>query len=48
MIALCISFAGGAMLYISLKELIPAAGKKNRSFYSLIGFALGFIMTTIV
>lgn len=25
-IAFCIAFAGGAMLYISLKELIPAAG----------------------
>ncbi len=48
MIALCISFAGGAMLYISLKELIPAAGKKNKAFYALIGVCLGFIMTTIV
>lgn len=48
MIALCISFAGGAMLYISLKELIPAAGPKNRFFYSMLGLCLGFIMTTIV
>jgi hypothetical protein len=48
MIALCISFAGGAMLYISLKELIPAAGKKNKAFYALIGICLGFILTTIV
>lgn len=48
MIALCVSFAGGAMLYISLKELIPAAGKKNKAFYSLLGLALGFILTTLV
>lgn len=48
MIALCVSFAGGAMLYISLKELIPAAGKKHKAFYSLIGLALGFIMTNLV
>ncbi len=48
MIALCISFAGGAMLYISLKELIPAAGKKNKAFFALLGLCLGFIMTNIV
>lgn len=48
MIALCISFAGGAMLYISLKELIPAAGKKHKAFYALIGLCLGFIMTNII
>ncbi len=36
------------MLYISLKELIPAAGKKNKAFYALIGICLGFIMTAIV
>ncbi len=48
MIALCISFAGGAMLYISIKELIPAAEKINKAFYALLGLALGFIMTTLV
>jgi ZIP family zinc transporter len=48
MIALCISFAGGAMLYISLKELIPAAGSKQRFFYSMLGLCLGFIMTRLV
>jgi ZIP family zinc transporter len=48
MIALCISFAGGAMLYISIKELIPAAGKINKAFYALLGLALGFIMTNFV
>ncbi|MGE5496335.1 MAG: ZIP family metal transporter [Burkholderiales bacterium] len=48
MIALCISFAGGAMLYISLKELIPSAGKEHKLFYSMLGLCLGFIMTTLV
>lgn len=48
MIALCISFAGGAMLYISIKELIPAAGKKNKAFFALIGVCLGFILTNFV
>ena len=48
MIALCISFAGGAMLYISLKELIPAAGENKRVFFSLLGLCTGFIMTTLI
>lgn len=47
MIAFCISFAGGAMLYISLRELIPAAGKK-RVLFALLGLSVGFLMTTIV
>ena len=47
MIALCISFAGGAMLYISLRELIPAAGKK-KALFALFGLAVGFIMTTLI
>ena len=47
MIAVCISFAGGAMLYISLRELIPAAGKK-RVLFALLGLSVGFLMTTIV
>jgi zinc transporter, ZIP family len=48
MIALCISFAGGAMLYISLKELIPAGGGKRSILYSLIGLCTGFIMATLI
>jgi len=47
MIALCISFAGGAMLYISLRELIPAAGKK-KALFALFGLSVGFIMTTLI
>ncbi len=47
MIAFCIAFAGGAMLYISLRELIPAAGKK-RVLFGLLGLSAGFLMTTVV
>lgn len=47
MISLCISFAGGAMLFISLKELIPAAGKK-KALYALVGLCFGFFMTVLV
>lgn len=47
MISLCISFAGGAMLFISLKELIPAAGKQ-KALYALLGICFGFFMTVLV
>lgn len=47
MISLCISFAGGAMLFISLRELIPAAGEK-KALYALIGICFGFFMTMLV
>jgi len=48
MIALCVSFAGGAMLYISLKELIPAGGGKTKALYSLLGLCTGIIITTVM
>ena len=48
MIALCISFAGGAMLFISLKELIPAVDEKKRALFALLGLSTGFIMTTFI
>ena len=47
MISLCIAFAGGAMLFISLKELIPAAGEK-KALYALLGLCFGFFMTMLV
>lgn len=47
MIAFCIAFAGGAMLYISLKELIPAAGK-HKVLCALIGVCIGFFMTMLI
>ena len=48
MIALCVSFAGGAMLYISLKELIPAGGGKTKALYSLLGLCTGIIITAVM
>lgn len=47
MIAGCMAFAGGAMLYISLKELIPAAGKQ-KALPALLGLCVGFFMTTLL
>lgn len=47
MISLCISLAGGAMLFISLRELIPAAGEK-KALYALLGLCVGFFMTLLV
>jgi ZIP family zinc transporter len=47
MISFCIAFAGGAMLYISLKELIPAAGK-HKVFCALLGVCIGFFMTMLI
>jgi ZIP family zinc transporter len=47
MIAGCMAFAGGAMLYISLRELIPAAGKK-RALPALLGLCIGFLMTILI
>lgn len=48
MIAACLSFAGGAMLYISLKELLPAAGAKKRTLPALLGIGVGIIFTALV
>ncbi len=47
MISLCIAFAGGAMLFIALRELIPAAGEK-KALYTLLGLCFGFFMTLLV
>ena len=53
MISACISFAGGAMLYISLKELIPAANhcdkrKQKKTLCALVGICMGFFITLIL
>ena len=57
MIAACLSFAGGAMLYISLKELIPASndihisgggGTKKAAFPALLGVSVGIILGALV
>jgi len=47
MIAACIAFAGGAMLYISLRELIPAAGEK-KALPALLGLCFGFLLTSFI
>ncbi len=53
MIAFCIAFAGGAMLFISLKELIPAANhcadrKQNKTLCAAIGICTGFLVTSFL
>ncbi len=48
MIAVCISFAGGAMLFISLKELIPAAGERKKALPCVLGLLAGFVMTMFI
>ena len=53
MIAACIAFAGGAMLYISLKELIPAANngaerKQKKTLCTALGFCTGFFITMLM
>ncbi len=43
-IAICLSFAAGAMLYIVSGELIPEANKLSSSRLSSIGNIIGFIL----
>ena len=50
-IAICLSFAAGAMLYIVCGELIPEANKlysgKMSSTGGMIGFLIGILATRI-
>lgn len=50
-IAMCLAFAGGAMLYIVSGELSPEYNKiyegKLPSFCNILGFVLGILATTI-
>lgn len=43
-IAICLSFAAGAMLYIVAGELIPESNKLYRGRMSAIGNMIGFII----
>ena len=43
-IAMCLSFAAGAMLYIVSGELLPEANKLYRGRISTIGNAIGFML----
>ncbi len=50
-IAMCLAFAGGAMLYIVSGELSPEYNKihtgKLPTFCNILGFVLGILATTI-
>ena len=50
-ISFCLAFAGGAMLYIVLGELIPEANKlysgKIFSIGNIIGFLMGVFVTVL-
>ena len=43
-IALCLAFAGGAMLYIVSAELIPESNNLYKGRFSSLGNILGFIL----
>ncbi len=47
-IAICLSFAAGAMLYIVSGELVPEANKLYSGKFSVIGNVLGFVLGMIV
>lgn len=47
-IGLCLSFAGGTMLYITCGELIPNAKALHKGRASTIGLVIGFIFGIIV
>ena len=44
LIALCLAFAGGAMLYITCGELIPNAKGLYKGRFSTIGIGVGFLL----
>lgn len=50
-IAICLSFAAGAMLYIVSGELLPESNKlykgRTSSIGNILGFILGILATTI-
>ncbi|MCI8655664.1 MAG: ZIP family metal transporter [Clostridia bacterium] len=47
-IAICLSFAAGAMLYIVSGELVPEANKLYSGKFSVFGNVLGFVLGMIV
>lgn len=48
LISLCLSFAGGTMLYIICDEIIPNAKALHKGRASSIGFVLGFIIGIVL
>ncbi len=47
-IALCLAFAGGTMLYIICDEMIPSAKELHKGRASSIGVVLGFIIGVVL
>ena len=47
-IALCLAFAGGAMLYIVSGELLPEANSLHKGRLSTLGTIAGFILGLVV
>ena len=45
-IAICLSFAAGAMLYIVSGELIPESNHKSK--LNVVGFLIGFIIMMVL
>ena len=43
-----LSFAAGAMIYVTAEELIPEANDKGNSKYGIIGLAIGFSIMMIL
>jgi ZIP family zinc transporter len=43
-----LAFAGGAMIYVVIEELIPEANQGEHSNISTIGFAVGFVLMMIL
>ena len=47
-IAVCLAFAAGAMIYVVVEELIPEAQEGEHSDIGTIGVALGFVLMMIL
>lgn len=43
-----LAFAAGAMLYVVVEELIPAASEGRHSNVSTVGFAVGFVLMMVL
>jgi len=43
-----LSFAAGAMIYVTLDEIMPEARKENNAHYGIVSFMLGFAIMMIL